>query len=88
VVNTDDPDQANFVMSVGALGNASGTPLDASQDMSFGESTVDEEFTVDRGEDATSIMAACNAPTAYNQNDPNVVNPTIMDPEMIGPLMS
>jgi len=75
-------------MSVGALGNASGTPLDGSQDMSFSESAVDEEFTVDRGEDATSIMAAHNVPTTYSQNDPNAVNPTIMDPEMSGALMS
>jgi len=88
VVNTDDPGEANFVMSVGALGNASGTPLDGSQDMSFGESTVSEEFTVDGDEDVTLIMAAYNVPTTYNQNDPNGVNSTIMDPEMIGALMS
>jgi len=36
VIKTKDPGQANFVMGVGALGNASGTPLDGSQDMSFG----------------------------------------------------
>jgi len=87
VVNTDDPGQANFVMSVGALGNASGTLLDGSHDMSFGESAVDEEFTID-GEDAASIMAAYNVPTTYNQNDPNVDNSTIVDPEVIGELMS
>jgi len=82
VVNTDDLGQANFVMSVGALGNASGTPLDRSHDMSFGESTVGKEYIVDEGEDETSIVAEHNVPTANNQNDP------IMDPEMIGALMS
>jgi len=46
-IDTKDPGQANFVMGVGALGNASCTPLDGSQDMSFGESTVDAEFTID-----------------------------------------
>jgi len=86
VVNADDPGQVNFVISVGALGNASGTPLDGSHDMSFGESTVDEEFTVD-GEDAASIMAACNIPTTCNQTDPNVDNSAIVDPEVIGELM-
>ena len=39
-IDTKDPGQANVVMGVGALGNASGTPLDGSQDMSFGESSV------------------------------------------------
>jgi len=75
-------------MSVEALGNANGTPLDGSQDMSFGKSTVAEEFTIDGDKDARSIMAACNVPTAYNQNDPNRVNSMTMDPEMIGALMS
>jgi len=87
VVNADDPGQANFVMSVGALGNAGGTPLDGSHDMSFGESTVDEEFTID-GEDSASIMAAYSIPLTYNQNDLNVDDSTIVDPEVIGELMS
>jgi len=87
VVNTDDPGQANFVLSFGALGNASSTPLDGSHDMSFGESTVDEEYTVDR-EDTALIMAAYNIPSTYNQNDPNVDDSAIVDQEMIGELMS
>ena len=88
VVNTDDPGQANFVMSVGALGNASRTPLDGSQDVSFSKSTVNGEFTIDGGEDTAPIMQAYNVPTAYNQNDLNGVNSTIVDPEMVGALMS
>ena len=87
VVDTNDPGHADFVMRVGALGNASGTPLDGTHDMLFGESTVDEEFTVD-GEDAASIMAACNIPTTCNQTDPNVDDSAIVDPEVIGALMS
>jgi len=74
-------------MSFGALGNASGTPLDRSHDMSFGESAVDEEFTIG-GKDAVSTMAAYNIPTTHNQNDPNADDSTIVDPEVIGELMS
>jgi len=37
VIDTNNPGRADFVISVGALGNASGTPLDGSQNMSFGE---------------------------------------------------
>ena len=55
--------------------------------MSFGESAVDEECAVDGEQDAASILAACNVPTVCNPNDPNVVNPTTVDPEMIGALM-
>jgi len=50
VINAKDPGQANVVMGVGALGSASGTPLDGSQDMSFGKSAVSAEFTVDGDE--------------------------------------
>jgi len=45
-INTNDPGQANFVMSIGALGNASGTQLDGSQDVSFDESTVARRSTI------------------------------------------
>jgi len=51
LIDTNDQGQVNFALAVGALGNTSGTPLDGSQDMSFGESTVDGEFTVDGDED-------------------------------------
>jgi len=88
VVNADDPGQANFVMSVGALGNASGTPLDGSHNMSFGESAVDEEHTIDGEEGAASILAACDIPSTCNQSDQNVDDSAIVDPEMIGELMS
>jgi len=41
IIDTEDPGRANFALNVGALGNASGTPMDGAQNMSFGESTVD-----------------------------------------------
>jgi len=37
VIDTNDPGRGDFVISVRALGNASGTPLDGSQNVSFGE---------------------------------------------------
>ena len=43
IIDTDDPGQEDFVISVGALGNASGTPLDGSQNMSFGEDLASPE---------------------------------------------
>jgi len=88
VVTTNDPGQADFVVSVGALGNASGTPLDGSQDMSFGESTVDKEYTIEGEEDTASILAAHNIPSTYNPSDQNVDDLAIVDPEMIRDLLS
>jgi len=87
VINANDPGQESVVMSVGALGNSSGAPLDGSHDMSFGESAVDEECAMDGEQDSASILAAWNVPAVCNPNDPNVVNPTTVDPEMIGALM-
>jgi len=46
-IDTEDPGIANFALSVGALGNASGTPMDGAQNMSFGESTVDGEILME-----------------------------------------
>jgi len=41
-IDTEDPGIADFAMNVGALGNASGTPMDGAQNMSFGgESALD-----------------------------------------------
>jgi len=40
-IDTEDPGIADFALNVGALGNASGTPMDGAQNMSFGESAVD-----------------------------------------------
>jgi len=88
VVTMNDPGQADFVLSVGALGNASGTPLDGSHNMSFGKSTVNEEHTMDGEEDTVSILAVYNVPSACNPNDQNVDDLAIVDPEMIRNLLS
>jgi len=47
VIDTNDPGREDFVISVGALGNASGTPLDGSHNVSFGEDVTGEECIVD-----------------------------------------
>jgi len=46
VISTVDPGQADFAITVGNLGNASGTPLDGSQNMSFGEDVAEEGHVV------------------------------------------
>ena len=85
VIDTKDPGQANFAMRVGALGNASGTPLDGLQDMSFGESTVGGEFTVDGDEDARELsVSGHNVPSGHDPSDPNVIT----DPAVIPALMT
>ena len=47
VISTVDPGQADFAITVGNLGNASGTPLDGSHNQSFGEDATGEERIVD-----------------------------------------
>ena len=88
VVDTNDPEHADFVMRVGALGNASGTPLEGTHDMLFGESTVNEEHSVDGEEDTALILVAHDVPLIYNQSEQNVDDSVIADPEMIGELLS
>jgi len=50
VMDTDEQGQPNFAITVGALGNGNGAPLDRTQDMSFGESAV-RDLAVDGNED-------------------------------------
>jgi len=52
--------------------------------VSLGESTVNGEFTADRGEDGVSSMPGYDVPTIYDWNNPNV----IMDRSVIAALMS
>jgi len=47
VIDANDPGREDFVISLGALGNASGAPLDGSHDVSFGEDVAREERIVD-----------------------------------------
>ena len=83
VIDRNNPGQGDFVMSVGALGNASGTPPDGSQNVSFGEHTVDEQRDIDgdkRPEECEGMIACSgsesstsyNAPTGFDPSDPTV----------------
>jgi len=47
VISTVDPGQADFAITVGNLGNASGTPLDGSHNNSFGEDVAGDGRIVD-----------------------------------------
>ena len=75
VIDTEDPGRANFAMNVGALGNASGTPMDGAQNVSFGESTVD-------GGNANKGVAL-----NYNLDlsDPGVIATTLTQPPAMDP---
>jgi len=65
IIDTVDPGHADFALNVGALGNASGTPLDGAQNMSFGESTVNEGCTIDggKGNEAVALSYNCQDPS-------------------------
>jgi len=87
VIDTNDPGGADFVISVGALRNASGTPLDGSQNMSFGERTVDEKHAIDGNNDneggreykgmlmysGSESSASYNTPSGFDPSDPDVI---------------
>jgi len=86
VIDMNDPGRADFVISVGALGNASGTPLDGSRNMSFGENTADERRTVDgnNGDDGMMVYSGSESSTSYNT--PSGYDPS--DPEMLTDLLT
>ena len=67
VISTIDPGQADFAMTVGSLGNASGTPLDGSHNMSFGE---------DGSESNTSVRT----PPNYDQCNPEAIGDLLSRP--------
>jgi len=75
IIDTVDPGRADFALNVGALGNASGTPLDGAQNMSFGESTVDRGCAIEGGEGNEAVVSS------YNCQDPS-------DPEVIAAMMT
>jgi len=84
VIDTNDPGQADFVTSVGALGNASGAPLDGSQNVSFGERTVDEKRTVDGNNDNEGMLVHSGSESSTSYNTPSGFDPS--DPEVIADL--
>ena len=86
VIDTNDPGRADFVISVGALGNASGAPLDGSQNMSFGERRVDEQRAIDGNNNnannnnegmlvhsRSESSMSYNAPSGFDPHDPEVI---------------
>jgi len=77
-IDTEDPGRADFAMNVGALGNASGTPMDGAQNMSFGESTVDGGNADDGNED----LASSNN---LSPSDPDVMAAILTQPPMANP---
>ena len=86
VIDMKDPGRADFVIPVGALGNASGTPLDGSQNMSFGESTVDGNHAVDGNNDNEGMNVYSGSDSSTSYNTPSGYD--LSDPEVIGDLMS
>jgi len=77
-IDTEDPGIANFALNVGALGNASGTPMDGAQNMSFGESAVDGGNTDDGDEGVASS-------NNLDPCDPSVMAAMLTQPPVVNP---
>jgi len=86
VIDTNDPGRANFIISVGALGNASGTPLDGSQNMSFGENATNRRHSIDgnNGDDGMITYSGSESSTSYAT--PSGYDPS--DPETLAELLT
>jgi len=90
-IDTNDPGRADFVISVGALGNASGTPLDGSQNMSFGERTVNEKRAIDGnnnnkgGREYEGMLVCSGSESSTSYATPSGFDPS--DPDVIADLM-
>ena len=65
VIDANDPDREDFVISVRALGNASGTPLDGMQNKSFREDVAEERHIVDS---AAKLGASRNSGGWFNRS--------------------
>jgi len=78
IINAKDPGCANFAMNIGALGNASGTPMDGAQNMSFGESAVDGGNT-DKGNEG--VASSDN----LDLSDPGVMAATLTQHPVANP---
>jgi len=86
VIDTNDPGRADLVISVGALGNASGTPLGGSQNMSFGERAVDEGRVIDGNNDNEGMLVHSGSESSTSYNTPSGFDPS--DPDVIADLMT
>ena len=82
IIDTEDPGCANFAMNAGALGNASGTPMDGAQNMSFGESTVNGGDTIDRNEGNEGVVSSHNG---EDPSDPDVMAALLTRPPVADP---
>jgi len=82
VIDTNDSGRANFALNVGALGNASGTPMDGAQNVSFGESTVDGGHTIDGDEGNKGAASDCNC---QDLSDPDALAALLTQPPMTDP---
>jgi len=73
-------------MSVGALGNASGTPLDGSHNMSFGENALDGRQAVNEnnGDDGMAVHSGSDSSASYAT--PDGYDPR--DPEALASLLT
>jgi len=81
VIDTnDDPGRADFIISVGALGNASGTPLDGSHNMSFGENNDHDGMAAYSGSDSSTSYAT---PVGYDASDPEVIARLLTQPPQV-----
>jgi len=88
VIDTNNPGRADFIISVGALGNASGTPLDGLHNMSFGENALDGGQAVNEN-NGDGGMAACSGsessasygtPEGFDARDPEVLASLLTHP--------
>jgi len=86
VIDMNDPGQADFIISVGALGNASGTPLDGSHNMSFGEDAMDggQATNENNGDNGMAVYSGSESSTSYAT--PTGYDPR--DPEMLATLLT
>jgi len=73
IINAEDPGRADFAMNVGALGNASGIPLDGAQNMSFSKSTVDGGHTIDGDAGNEGVRSSYNTTSGQDPSDPEVI---------------
>jgi len=86
VIDTNNPGRADFVISVGALGNASGTPLDGSHNVSFGENAINgrQATNENNGDDGMAMYSGSDSSTSYDT--PSGYDPS--DPEVIANLLT
>jgi len=86
VIDMNDPGQADFVISVGALGNASGTPLDGSQNMSFGENATNRRHSVNGNNGDNGMITYSGSESSTSYATPSGYDPS--DPETLAELLT